>query len=104
VITPQELQAVWPVLQRWLNAVARTSTTSDPIRSARGMFAGSGLTEALLAWWFLHSRPCKTDLCNTNSATWTPLATNTMGNSYWYYLDEDSPFAPCRFYGAKLKP
>jgi len=45
-----------------------------------------------------------TDLRNTNWATWTPLATNTMGSSDWFHLDIESPFAPYRFYGAKLKP
>jgi hypothetical protein len=45
-----------------------------------------------------------TDVRNTNWATWTPLATNTMGSSDWFYLDTGSPYAPYRFYGAKLKP
>ncbi len=48
-LSPQDLQAVWQELQRWLKATAPTSTTDDPIRSARGMFAGSRLTVALLA-------------------------------------------------------
>jgi hypothetical protein len=42
-----------------------------------------------------------TDLNSTNFATWTPLATNTMGASPWFYLDMDSPFSPKRFYGVK---
>ena len=46
-----------------------------------------------------------TDLRNTNWATWTSLATNTMGSSGWFfYLDEDSLDSPTRFYGTKLKP
>jgi hypothetical protein len=45
-----------------------------------------------------------TDLNNTNFATWTPLATNTMGASPWFHLDLDSPFSPRRFYGVKLFP
>jgi hypothetical protein len=46
-----------------------------------------------------------TDLRNTNWAAWTPLATNTIDSSGWFfYLDEESPYAPYRFYGAKLQP
>ena len=45
-----------------------------------------------------------TDLNNTNFATWTRLATNTMGSSNWFYLDMESPFSPKRFYGVKLLP
>jgi len=48
-LPPQEFQAVWQELQRGFQATERTTTTNDPIRSARGMFAGSHLTEALLA-------------------------------------------------------
>ena len=43
-----------------------------------------------------------TDLRNTDWATWTPLATNVMDSSGWFFfLDEESPYAPYRFYGAK---
>ncbi len=42
-----------------------------------------------------------TDLSNTNG--WLPLATNTIGNSDWFYLDMDSPFSPKRFYKAVLQ-
>jgi len=43
-----------------------------------------------------------TDLRNTNWTTWTPLATNQMGSSgWWFFLDEESPNSPYRFYGAK---
>jgi hypothetical protein len=46
-----------------------------------------------------------TNLLNTSWATWTPLATNKMDRSGWFfYVDEESPFSPYRFYGAKLKP
>jgi hypothetical protein len=46
-----------------------------------------------------------TDPRNINWTTWTPLATNTMGSSGWFfYLDEESPYAPYRFYQARLKP
>jgi hypothetical protein len=45
-----------------------------------------------------------TDLNNTDFSTWTPLATNVMGNSNWFYLDVDSPFSPKRFYRVKLLP
>ena len=46
-----------------------------------------------------------TDLRNTNWATWTPLATNTMGSSGWFfYLDEESAYSPMRFYQARPKP
>jgi len=38
-------------------------------------------------------------------AAWMPLATNKMDGSGWFfYVDEESPFSPYRFYGAKLKP
>ncbi|MBI2946925.1 MAG: hypothetical protein HYY23_04715 [Verrucomicrobia bacterium] len=45
----EEARTVCQELQRWLKTAPETSETSDPIRSARGMFAGSHLTEALLA-------------------------------------------------------
>ena len=47
-LPPQELQVVWRELQLLLNTTPKTAAV-DPIRSARGMFAGSHLTEALLA-------------------------------------------------------
>jgi hypothetical protein len=47
-LPPQELQAIWREVQLLSNAAPKT-TMADPIRSARGMFAGSRLTEALLA-------------------------------------------------------
>lgn len=43
-----------------------------------------------------------TDLSNPNG--WTPMATNVMGSTSWFYLDLDSPFSPHRFYEAVLKP
>ena len=45
-----------------------------------------------------------TDLTVTNFANWTPLATNTLTSSNWFYLDTNSPFSPKRFYGVKLVP
>jgi predicted outer membrane repeat protein len=36
--------------------------------------------------------------------TWTPLATNTLGSSNWFYLDLESPFSPHRFYRVDLVP
>ena len=48
-LPPAELQAVWQEIQRWFNTTAPAPASDDPIRSARGMFAGSHLTEALLA-------------------------------------------------------
>jgi hypothetical protein len=47
-LPPQELQVVWRELQL-LSNTAPKAAAADPIRSARGMFAGSHLTEALLA-------------------------------------------------------
>jgi hypothetical protein len=45
------------------------------------------------------------DLRKTDWATWTPLATHTMDPSgWWFYLDEDSPFSPTRFYQARPNP
>jgi len=46
-LPPQELQVIWRELQLLSNP-APTTAAADPIRSARGMFAGSHLTEALL--------------------------------------------------------
>ena len=46
-LPPQELQVIWRELQLLSNTTHKTVVT-DPIRSARGMFAGSHLTEALL--------------------------------------------------------
>jgi hypothetical protein len=46
-LPPQELQAIWRELQLLSNTTPK-SAVADPIRSARGMFAGSHLTEALL--------------------------------------------------------
>lgn len=43
-----------------------------------------------------------TDLGNPTS--WTPLATNMMSQSGWFYLDLESPFSPQRFYRADLSP
>jgi len=48
-LPPAEQQTVWDRLQEWLATTPPMSKTDDPIRSARGMFAGSRLTEALLA-------------------------------------------------------
>jgi hypothetical protein len=42
-----------------------------------------------------------TDLSNSNS--WVPMATNTMGPSAWFYVDRASPFSPRRFYKATLR-
>jgi hypothetical protein len=47
---------------------------------------------------------CTTDLGITNFADWTPLATNTMTSSNWFYLDMESCGSPRRFYGVKLLP
>jgi len=46
-LPPQELQAIWRELQLLSHSTPKTSAP-DPILSARGMFAGSHLTEALL--------------------------------------------------------
>jgi hypothetical protein len=67
-------------------------------------------TELQAEWYFdaymaTYVLKYTTDLRNTNWATWTSLATNTMGSSGWFfYLDEDSLDSPTRFYGTKLKP
>ena len=45
-----------------------------------------------------------TDLGNTDFASWTPLATNTLTGSNWLYIDTASPLSPRRFYGVKLAP
>jgi len=48
-LPPEEQRTVWGRLQDWIAATPPTPKVEDPIRSARGMFAGSRLTEALLA-------------------------------------------------------
>jgi putative heme iron utilization protein len=48
-LPPQEFQAVWQQIQRWGNSRQTVTPADDPIQSARGMFAGSRLTKALLA-------------------------------------------------------
>ena len=48
-LPPAEVQAVWYELQRLVEAERKIADPIDPIRSARGMFAGSQLTKALLA-------------------------------------------------------
>ena len=40
-----------------------------------------------------------THIANMNFASWTPLATNTMGATAWLYNDMVSPLEPRRFYG-----
>jgi hypothetical protein len=47
-LPPQEVRAVWQEIQCWLNSGHEVVTADDPIRSARGMFAGSRLNQALL--------------------------------------------------------
>lgn len=48
-LPPHEFQTVCQELQRGLKTAAQVSQADDPIHSARGMFAGSRLNEALLA-------------------------------------------------------
>jgi hypothetical protein len=49
-LPPQELQVIWRELQLLSHPSPKTIAL-DPIRSARGMFEGSHLTEALLTSW-----------------------------------------------------
>ena len=46
-LPPQEMQVIWRALQLLSDTTPKPGAT-DPILSARGMFAGSHLTEALL--------------------------------------------------------
>ena len=39
-LPPQEFQAVWQQIQRWGSSRRADTAADDPIRSARGMFAG----------------------------------------------------------------
>jgi hypothetical protein len=48
-LPPEEQQTVWGTLREWMIATPPARGVEDPIRSARGMFAGSRLTDALLA-------------------------------------------------------
>ena len=63
------------------------------------MYAGLNISGKAGATYLLSFT---TDLSKTNS--WLPLATNTLGDSDWFYLDMDSPYSPKRFYKANLKP
>jgi len=45
-----------------------------------------------------------TDLGKTNFSTWTLLERKTMTNSTWFFFDEESAAAPCRYYGVKQVP
>lgn len=45
-----------------------------------------------------------TDLNNTNFDTWTPLATNVLPATNWFWLDMESCGSGKRFYGVKLVP
>jgi hypothetical protein len=47
-LPPQEQQEVFQYMTRWLAQAAKPQPAGDPIRSARGMFAGGGLNELLL--------------------------------------------------------
>jgi hypothetical protein len=47
-LPPQEFQAVWQQIQRWGSSRRAVTPADDPIRSARGIFAGNRLTKALL--------------------------------------------------------
>jgi hypothetical protein len=45
------------------------------------------------------------DLSNSNWASWTPLKTNRVDSSgWWFFVDEESPFSPKRFYQARPLP
>ncbi len=48
-LPPQEFQMLWDQVQHWVNSRHQIVAKDDPIRSARGMFAGGRLCEALLA-------------------------------------------------------
>jgi hypothetical protein len=48
-LSPQEQQEVFQQMMRWRTEATSPQPASDPIRSARGLFAGSGLNESLLA-------------------------------------------------------
>jgi hypothetical protein len=66
------------------------------------MYAGVDVAGLPGATYVLKYTP---DIRNSDWAAWTPLATNTMDTSgWWFYLDLESPDSPQRFYGAKLLP
>lgn len=84
------------------------STTSGPATLIVGdacvdlaMYAGMNISgEAGRTYELRYT----TDLSNTDLATWTPLATNVMSNSGWFYVDRESPSSPRRFYAVRLQP
>ncbi len=45
----EEQQALFQQIMRWLERHTKPQPASDPIRSSRGLFAGSRLNESLLA-------------------------------------------------------
>ncbi|MHB1081981.1 MAG: hypothetical protein ACYC67_21505 [Prosthecobacter sp.] len=47
-LPPEEQQEVCDHVMLWVHAAAAVTTNRDPIRSARGMFAGSRLNDALM--------------------------------------------------------
>ncbi len=47
-LPPEERQEVCDHVMVWFHAAESGTTNADPIHSARGMFAGSGLNDALM--------------------------------------------------------
>lgn len=41
---------------------------------------------------------------DVNSGVWSPLATNTLSSTSWFYVDMESPYQPKRFYKATVMP
>lgn len=48
-LPPQEFQALWQQIQQWVKFQRAPTAGDDPIHSARGIFEGSRLNEALLS-------------------------------------------------------
>lgn len=46
--TPEQREVSWQI-QRWLDTAGMPPADADPIRSARGVLAGSGVSKALAA-------------------------------------------------------
>jgi len=49
-LPPAEQREVCSHVMEWFQASHRPATGADPVRSARGMFAGQGLNQALMRY------------------------------------------------------
>lgn len=79
---------------------AATLTMFDACAELR-MYAGLNITGEVGRTYVVKYT---TDVDNTDFATWTPLATNTLSSPTWFFVDVQSPAAPKRYYGVAVRP